>query len=229
MKISLLTPILDRANWQPILQALVNDQTYPIHQWLICEELESCKAKKALGVPPLTHRTAAVEYVQPTRQLRVADKLNLLLPRVTGDLVIYWSSDDFYSPDYVESVVAEFTKRPTLQACSLTRMSFYSLPSRTYGSLYSSGSYSAALAHRSTVRESFVRRTKGEDRRFISVLKEKYNYRETESYTDKILIMVHGENLSTYAQGANHIDDQGRSFLRSRVANRQALEFYEGF
>ena len=57
-----------------------------------------------------------IKYFRYDEKLFLSDKRNLLNEKASGDIIISWDDDDYYSPDYVKIVVAKLNASSALLA-----------------------------------------------------------------------------------------------------------------
>lgn len=118
--VSIITPILARPKFHELLADFVARQTYPVHEHIVVEERWSYDAH---GKP-----IANATYVLPDEQhVTIGEKLNLAHSAAKGDILISFSSDDYFETDYVARHIEVLTRNPHLAVTGFSTMRFYDL------------------------------------------------------------------------------------------------------
>lgn len=216
MKVSVITPIYNRHKFHPILQKIIEGQSYPIHEWLICEETESH-----------TEAISGADYILVEDKLNIGQKRNLLCQRATGDIIIQIDSDDFYNSSYIERTVKLYEQ--DIVAHSSANMYFYRLVNQTYDLFKTTGSWGASLSYRKEVHDRIPfpnNKERGEERHFIREVKALFGnrYIETDTLLKDILVILHGNNTST--NNPTRSVDSDMKFLEDFVG-KEYINLYE--
>lgn len=98
-KVSILTPTFQREAFHTRIARCVANQTYEDIEWLV---LDDSPAPSKI----LTERHArTVRYHHMETRQSVGMKRNWLAEKATGDIIVHFDDDDYYSPEYVETLV----------------------------------------------------------------------------------------------------------------------------
>lgn len=108
MKVTVITPTCDRPVGLEQAARMLECQTRPADEWLICR----------CGVPP--------------GPLNLAENLQDGLARATGDVIVFWEDDDWYHSTHIERLVRQFEEQPGLFAAGDDMQRYYNLPRRVY-------------------------------------------------------------------------------------------------
>lgn len=99
-KVSIITPTYNREKCLQQIQHSVLSQDYPDLEWLVLDD--SPTPSKVLG----TLNTPNMYYKHITKRLSVGEKRNQLIDLARGSIIVHFDDDDFYSPNYISTVVA---------------------------------------------------------------------------------------------------------------------------
>ena len=108
MKVSVLTPTCNRADWFELAVAGMKRQIYtkPI-EWVIVEDGEQDVRIHLTDLPPHIE----VVYVKLDEKVPIGHKRNICIQKATGDIMIFWDDDDIYFPTYIAHAVAQLTNQ----------------------------------------------------------------------------------------------------------------------
>lgn len=110
MKISLLTPTLDRANLLPRLYESIcsNVKNYKNVEWLIMDDGSTDDTKKIVSKWQKEGKVEIKYYYQSNSGKMGA--LNNLVEHVTGDIIIEIDSDDYLADNCLVSIASDYKK-----------------------------------------------------------------------------------------------------------------------
>jgi len=100
--VSIVTPTFDRRLFIPQLLYMFDYQTYPRNKMeLIIADDGSEK------IHDLIAQKENVKYYQSRERISLGKKRNFLNDQAKGDIIICWDDDDYYAPEYVETIVTK--------------------------------------------------------------------------------------------------------------------------
>jgi glycosyltransferase involved in cell wall biosynthesis len=223
--ISIVTPILGRAEFIPIIRKIVASQKYDSFEWIIAEERESFNA----------HQTNIPEanYIIVDGGMNIGDKRNLLVERASGDIIVNFDLDDYYSPSYLSAAAQLICN---YAAVNHDPLYLYSLRNRTVqrairrpywgsGAVYTRDIWAKHTYPAATVRQ-------GEDTVFFRRIAELYGLNRvggllaTSQLSALMLAIRHGANTTVDKRRGSVIPDNSAEFLMGRVQDRDILDFY---
>lgn len=97
--VSIVTPTFLREGFLQLCHACVTAQTYPNVEWLVFDD--SPEPSPTLR-PLISER---LTYLHASRRVPVGEKRNVLAEHAKGEYIVHFDDDDFYAPDYVETLV----------------------------------------------------------------------------------------------------------------------------
>lgn len=129
--VTLTTPTRDRDVLHQLLAVSILSQSHRNFEWLICDDSDrpspffsSCADSR-------------VKYLHmPGRQMTVGEKRNHLASLARGAIIFQIDDDDFYAPDYVESI-ASFMRNGNVDFFSLNGWFVYDFRTSLLGYRYS--------------------------------------------------------------------------------------------
>ena len=137
--ISILTPTYERHAFLPYLALMIGAQTIPLRrlEWLVVDDSEQSMAEWFQG-NPLQRELHRITYVHLPHKVTIGCKRNLIKTLATGDCMIHMDDDDYYAPNYVETVMQMFASKeqPSLIGATTIYLMF---PDSLY--LYRSGPF----------------------------------------------------------------------------------------
>lgn len=100
MKVSIITPTYNRELYLKKAYASLKHQTWSDKEWLILDD--SAEPSDFF----LTLKDPSVRYIHATQRMTIGDKRNQLLQQATGEVIVHFDDDDYYSPHYIERMIA---------------------------------------------------------------------------------------------------------------------------
>lgn len=108
MKVSVLTPTSNRADWFELAVECMRRQIYTKSiEWVIVEDGEQDVRIHLTDLPPHIE----VVYVRLDERLPIGHKRNICIEKATGDIMIFWDDDDIYFPTYIAHSVHALTSQ----------------------------------------------------------------------------------------------------------------------
>lgn len=100
MKVSVITPTsINRQIHFPGLYHCFKSQTYPDCELLVLDDTP-------LGSEFfLELKDPAIKYFHTKQEMTIGEKRNYLAQAATGEIIVHFDDDDYYAPNYVETVV----------------------------------------------------------------------------------------------------------------------------
>jgi len=98
MKVTILMPILDRADFHRNIERQINSQTVQPHEVIFVEDSRSLLKHGDQITPACGSRYV----IAPEDHISYTEKKIRGLQAATGDLIVIMSSDDYYGPEYIE-------------------------------------------------------------------------------------------------------------------------------
>lgn len=95
MKVSVITPTEERKGYLALLHQWLKAQRYQNWEWLIYDT----------SLTPQSFEDPKVRYFHSDEQLSIGEKRNRLIEKAAGELIVHCDDDDYYAPDYLETVV----------------------------------------------------------------------------------------------------------------------------
>lgn len=99
MKVSIITPTANRHFFLEEAYQYVKAQTYEDWEWLIADDTSE----------PSTYfmnlSDSRVTYMHTNKRASVGEKRNRLIEACTGEVIIHFDDDDYYSPTYVADML----------------------------------------------------------------------------------------------------------------------------
>lgn len=103
MKVSIITPTYNRESYHDKIYQYVVNQKYENIEWLILDDSET----PSIFLSQILDQR--IKYYHSTEKTSIGNKRNWLIDNSSGDLIVHFDDDDYYSPDYISSVVEKFT------------------------------------------------------------------------------------------------------------------------
>lgn len=98
-KVSVICPTYNRHEKHPFLYAVFNHQSYPNKELLILDD----SASPSLFFTHLQDKR--VTYIHIPLRLSIGAKRNMLSRMATGKLIAHFDDDDYYAPQYLETMI----------------------------------------------------------------------------------------------------------------------------
>lgn len=125
--VSILTPTYERHAFLPFLARMIARQSYPLRdiEWVVVDDSER---SIQTWLDRCTHLRAAlrrISYVHLPAKEPIGCKRNLTKTLAHGEYLIHMDDDDYYAPNYVETVVQMFQtpqKPPLIGATTICLM-----------------------------------------------------------------------------------------------------------
>lgn len=137
--ISILTPTHERHTFLPYLAHMVRAQTAPLAsiEWVVVDDSAQSFADWFYTCS-LQRRLHRITYVHLPYKVTIGCKRNLVKTLATGQYLIHMDDDDYYAPNYVETMMQMFASKdqPTLLGATTIYLMF---PDSLY--LYKSGPF----------------------------------------------------------------------------------------
>lgn len=115
--ISILTPTYERHTFIPYLARMIAAQTIPLHQleWVVVDDSEQSMSDYFAHCP-LEHQLHRLTYIHLPHKVPVGCKRNLVKTLASGSYNVHMDDDDYYAPNYIETVMRMFqsTNKPSL-------------------------------------------------------------------------------------------------------------------
>jgi glycosyltransferase involved in cell wall biosynthesis len=105
--VSIITPTRNREQFLRNLETIVRAQTYPGIEWLIYDDSLSPSAYFST----LANKDKKIVYIHSPVNVSVGEKRNRMIESATGEIIVHFDDDDFYSEHYVETMVAQLRER----------------------------------------------------------------------------------------------------------------------
>jgi glycosyltransferase involved in cell wall biosynthesis len=100
--VSVITPTRNRERFLRHLEAIVRAQTYPDIEWLIHDDSPSPSAYFSA----LANEDKKIIYIHSPVPVSIGEKRNRMIESATGEIIVHFDDDDFYSARYIETMVA---------------------------------------------------------------------------------------------------------------------------
>ena len=98
--VSIITPTFNREQFHNRILSCVRSQTFKDVEWLVLDDSpRRSEILSAIGDPN-------VRYQHIERRITIGAKRNMLLEQAKGDIIMHFDDDDFYSPNYIESMLS---------------------------------------------------------------------------------------------------------------------------
>ncbi len=105
MKVSIITPTFEREHFLPNLYACFASQTYADVELLVLDDSPVSSTFFATCADP------RVKYVHQTDRQTNGQKRNVMAGQATGDIIAHFDDDDYYAPNYIETMVSLLGER----------------------------------------------------------------------------------------------------------------------
>ncbi|MGA9917330.1 MAG: glycosyltransferase family 2 protein, partial [Paraburkholderia sp.] len=99
-KVSIITPTYSRDDHLSQIHRCFKSQDYRYLEWLILDD-SPCPSEEFTAIDD-----SRIRYRHIRQRLSIGEKRNLLVEQATGDIIVHFDDDDFYSFNYVSSMVA---------------------------------------------------------------------------------------------------------------------------
>ena len=103
-KVSVITPTFNRPGFLNLCARCFFSQTYRNIEWLILDDSEY--ENEIFN----NLQTENISYQHSKTKLTIGEKRNRLISKSTGNIIINFDDDDYYSPTYIENVVSYMTE-----------------------------------------------------------------------------------------------------------------------
>lgn len=123
--VSIITPTHGRGWLLPLIYSCVKSQEWPHFEWLVDDDSPLPSAFMQTLADP------RVRYFYHRDRLSVGAKRNALVERASGDYIVHFDDDDYYSPHYISQMITFLTARHA----DFVKLSGFFLYSRPYGQL----------------------------------------------------------------------------------------------
>src|SRR5574338_220626 len=97
-KVSVVCATYNRERYYPYLYRWFQEQTYPNQELLILDDGD----KPSNFFSQIAELNSSVVYTHLSQQLSRGAKLNTLIDKASGDLIINFDEGDYYAPNYIE-------------------------------------------------------------------------------------------------------------------------------
>lgn len=107
--VSILTPTYERHAFLPYLARMLQRQTFPLDdiEWIVVDDSRTT-LQPWFDTHPIGKRLRRVCYVHLPHKEPIGCKRNLTKTLARGDWMVHLDDDDYYAPNYVETVVDRF-------------------------------------------------------------------------------------------------------------------------
>lgn len=102
MKISIITPTFNRELFHSKIYHCVTNQHYANYEWLVLDD----STNPSIFFNRINH--PKIKYYHISDRMSIGNKRNWLIERSTGDIIIHFDDDDYYSPEYIDTIVNKF-------------------------------------------------------------------------------------------------------------------------
>lgn len=196
MEVTVVTPTYNRRAFLPALIQIYRQQTFPKEkmEWIILDDgrdkVEDVFEEAAKTIPN-------VRYIRVEEKMRIGAKRNRLNREARGAIIIAMDDDDYYPPDRVAHVVAQYKKFPKIQLAGSSEMHLYNTDTQK---IYVTGPFgprhatNGTMAWRKTYSDTHLYNefvTHAEEESFLE------NYRHPMIQLDPrktILVLCHSDN-----------------------------------
>jgi hypothetical protein len=117
VEISILTPTYERGRFLPFLALMIAAQTVRLRdiEWVVVDDSE-CSQQAYFDACHLQGRLARLTYVHLPRKKSIGCKRNVAKTLAEGAYLMHMDDDDYYAPNYVETVMSLFqsARKPNL-------------------------------------------------------------------------------------------------------------------
>lgn len=137
--VSILTPTYARHTFLPYLAHMIGAQTAPLHriEWIVVDDSPSSFGGW-FHTCPLHRQLMRLTYVYLPHKVTIGCKRNLVKTLASGQYLVHMDDDDYYAPNYVETVLSMFHSRDTPSLIGATTI-YLMFPDSLY--LYQSGPF----------------------------------------------------------------------------------------
>lgn len=97
--VSIITPTFNRSSFVNVLYDFVQAQTYPNIEWIIHDDSEEINEFLS------QNSSSKIKYIHSAERLSVGKKRNELIKLASGDFIAQFDDDDFYSPEYIQTLM----------------------------------------------------------------------------------------------------------------------------
>jgi glycosyltransferase involved in cell wall biosynthesis len=117
VKISILTPTYERSGFLPFLALMIAAQTVRLRdiEWVVVDDSERSQ-QAYFDACHLQSQLARLTYVHLPRKKPIGCKRNLAKTLAEGEYLMHMDDDDYYAPNYVDTVMRLFesARKPNL-------------------------------------------------------------------------------------------------------------------
>ncbi len=124
LKVSVITPTFNRAQFIRRSIECYRNQTFPLNQmeWIILDDgtepIEAILLDAADDIPN-------IRYIREYKRQTIGAKRNRLNLEAKAPIIVAWDDDDYYPPTRIEHLVKQFDNNPTIQLAGSSKMYFY--------------------------------------------------------------------------------------------------------
>ena len=124
LHVSVITPTYNRISQIRNAIKFYRNQTYPheLMEWIILDDgtdvAEAVIMDEAFDLPN-------IRYIRSYQKQTIGAKRNRLNLEARAPIIVSWDDDDFYPPERISHIVAQFKLNPTLNVAGSSLMYFY--------------------------------------------------------------------------------------------------------
>lgn len=100
--VSIVTPTYNREKFHDRILACVRSQTHRNIEWIVLDDSPRPSPVLASADPGM------VRYMHSPKRMTGGEKRNVLADLASGDIIVHFDDDDYYSPEYVSAIVRRF-------------------------------------------------------------------------------------------------------------------------
>ena len=173
-----------------------------------------------------------IKYYRYDEKLYLSDKRNLLNQKVSGDIIVCWDDDDYYSPDYVKHVVTKLEAFPHVLLAGMSRIDSYFVNT---GEIYRIGPFNQQHCTNTSLcyRKEYLRnhkyeegKNKAEERHFLDDYKNPMI-----QLTKEHLHLALSHDLNTYnreeQKDINKMYKKTPMTLKTIMKDKKSLKFFK--
>ncbi len=99
--VSIITPTKNRDRYLETVHHVIDNQSHKDFEWLILDD--SPQPSQYM----MSFKQNYINYFHTTRDTSIGLKRNLLINEAKGDIIIHFDDDDYYSPNYIKTMVSK--------------------------------------------------------------------------------------------------------------------------
>jgi len=230
--VSVITPTYNRRRFLKTAIDVMAQQEYPMDrmEWIILDD-GTDKVEDLFLPEKLPKKFPKVRYEFSPEKLLIGQKRNRLNDMATGDIIVAWDDDDYYSPDRISHVVQKFQANPRIELAGSSKIYMYYYDIKT---IYEVGPYAPNHATNGTMawRKSYSNRsrydetvTHAEEKSFLQ------DYRNPMIQLDPLkvmLVMSHRDNTfdKIKLRDNNSLFKKTSLKLKNFIKDNKLREFY---